>query len=250
MPIFFFKSALALLMFILIFIAMFTMFEIFGRSDKRYNIEKLKKIHKVNGIIFIVLFFVISYLCLDFIINTKTEPSVRAVFHGVFALAVLILLFLKSSFVRFYRQFYDKVQMIGIVVAILSFLMIGTSAGYYFLINKFSNDVNVGVIAEQKKEAFKESSKIVVRTDPESIAKGKDLFESKCYFCHEAYSNHYGVGPGHKGILKNPLLPVSKKPATPENVASQIRRPFKDMPAFTYLSDEEINNIIAFLNTL
>ncbi|OGW33393.1 MAG: hypothetical protein A2X59_00115 [Nitrospirae bacterium GWC2_42_7] len=90
----------------------------------------------------------------------------------------------------------------------------------------------------------------MTRTDPESIAKGRELYESKCYFCHEAYSNKPGVGPGHKGILKNPLFPVSKKPATPENAAIQIRRPFRDMPAFTYLSDDQINNIIAFLYTL
>ena len=69
-------------------------------------------------------------------------------------------------------------------------------------------------------------------------------------FCHDAYSNKREVGPGHKGILKNPLLPVSKKPATPENVANQIRNPYKDMPSFSYLLDEDVENIVAFLNTL
>jgi hypothetical protein len=58
------------------------------------------------------------------------------------------------------------------------------------------------------------------------------------------------VGPGHKDILKNPLLPVSKKPATPENAADQIRNPYKDMPSFSYLLDEDVENIVAFLNTL
>ena len=90
----------------------------------------------------------------------------------------------------------------------------------------------------------------MVRNDPESIAKGKELYESKCYFCHDAYSKKPGVGPGQKGILKNAFFPVSKKPATPENAAIQIRKPFRDMPAFTYLSDDQIKNIVAFLNTL
>ncbi|MEW6418126.1 MAG: cytochrome c [Nitrospirota bacterium] len=58
------------------------------------------------------------------------------------------------------------------------------------------------------------------------------------------------MGPGHKGILKNPLLPVSKKPATPENIVHQLKKPYKDMPSFSYLSDTEVQNIIAYLNTL
>ncbi|MDP3260579.1 MAG: cytochrome c [Thermodesulfovibrionales bacterium] len=102
------------------------------------------------------------------------------------------------------------------------------------------------------KESPKEVSKagIVLKTDPESIRKGKELYESKCYFCHDAYSTKREVGPGHKDILKNLLLPVSKKPATPENVANQIRNPYKDMPSFSYLLDEDVENIVAFLNTL
>jgi len=91
---------------------------------------------------------------------------------------------------------------------------------------------------------------MVIKTDQESINKGKELYESKCYFCHDAYSTKWGVGPGHKGILKNPLLPASGKPATPENIVNQLRNPYKDMPSFSYLSDEDIQNIIAFLNTL
>ncbi|MEW6109544.1 MAG: cytochrome c [Nitrospirota bacterium] len=39
-------------------------------------------------------------------------------------------------------------------------------------------------------------------------------------------------------------------PATAENIANQIRNPYKDMPSFSYLSDEDIQNLIAFLNTL
>lgn len=250
MPILFLKSLLSLLMLLLVFIATFTMFEIFGRADKKYSTEKLKKIHRANGYIFLVLFSVIAYLCLEFILKTKTEPSSRAAFHGVFALTVIILLFLKISFIRFYKQFYIRAQMIGIIMAVLSLLMIGTSAGYYLLITGFGTDMNVGKIAEHKKEAVQKSLGIAVRTDQESIAKGRELYESKCYFCHDAYSNKPGVGPGHKGILKTPLFPVSKKPATPENAAEQIRKPFKDMPAFAYLSDDEIQNIIAYLNTL
>ncbi|GBE37750.1 hypothetical protein BMS3Bbin08_00346 [bacterium BMS3Bbin08] len=52
-----------------------------------------------------------------------------------------------------------------------------------------------------------------------------------------------------KGILKKPRLPVSKKPATPENIANQLKKPYRRMPSFSYLADEQISNIIDFLNT-
>lgn len=252
MPVFFLKSVLSLVMLILIFIAIFTMFEVFGRTEKKYNIEKLKKIHRANGIIYFLLFLVIAYFCLEFILKTKAEPSARAAFHGVFALTVIVLLFFKVLFVEIYRQFYGKVQTIGLLTAFISFLMIGTSAGYYLLITKFGTDIKAGGIGKEKKEAVQVGAglSVSVRTDRESIAKGKELYETKCYFCHDAYSNKTEVGPGHKGILKNPLLPVSKKPATPENVTNQIRNPFMDMPAFKYFTDDEVQNIIAFLNTL
>jgi hypothetical protein len=91
---------------------------------------------------------------------------------------------------------------------------------------------------------------VVVKKDPESIKKGQERYESKCTFCHDPYSDRTTVGPGHKGLLKNPTLPISKRPATPENVAEHLRNPFKDMPSFAYLVDEEVLNLIAFMNTL
>ncbi len=243
MPIFLLKSLLSLILIFLTFIQIFTMFEIFGRADKKYNIEKLKNIHRLNGKLYFLLYIIIAYFCLDFIFKTKTEPSPRATFHGVFALAVIVLLFLKVSFIRIYRQLYGQVKTIGILIALLTFGMIGTSTGYYLLITKFGTEVLL------KKEIPKEA-KIIVKTDPESIKKGKEFYESKCSFCHEPKSTETTVGPGHKRIMKNPILPVSKKPATPENIIHQIRNPYRDMPSFSYLSDDDLRNIIAFLNTL
>lgn len=252
MPIFFFKSILSLFMILFALIAMFTMFEVFGRSEKRYNIEKLKKIHRANGIVYFLFFIFIAYFCMDFIFATKTEPSPRSTFHSIFSLTVIIFLGLKVSFVRLYRQYYGKVQTIGILIALLTFGMIGTSGAYYLMVTEFGTDQAViKKLGSKKQEARAiDANKIEVRTDAESIKRGKEMYESKCYFCHDAYSNKTEVGPGHKGILKNQLLPVSKKPATPENIRQQLKYPFDKMPAFDYLTEEEIASIIAFLRTL
>jgi len=57
-------------------------------------------------------------------------------------------------------------------------------------------------------------------------------------------------GPGHKGILKNPLLPACGKPATPGNIINQLRNPFRNMAPFSELPKNDVLNIIASFNTL
>ena len=249
MPIFLLKSLLSLLLLLLTFIQIFTMFEVFGRAEKKYNIDKLRNFHRLDGKLYFILYVLIAYFCLNFIYHTEAEPSPRATFHGVFALSVLVLLLLKVSFVRIYRQFYGYVKTIGILIALLTFGMIGTSAGYYLLITNFGTDILFKKAVEEKSGLAKDAM-IIVKTDLESIKKGRELYDSKCSFCHDPYGTEKIVGPGHKGILKNPFLPASKKPSTPENIANQIRNPYRDMPSFSYLSNKQISDIIAFLNTL
>jgi cytochrome c2 len=90
----------------------------------------------------------------------------------------------------------------------------------------------------------------IIRSDTENIARGKILFDAKCRFCHNAYNTETIAGPGLQGILKKPELPVSRRPATSDDVRSQLRQPFSRMPSFDYLTDKEVEDIIAFLNTL
>lgn len=249
------KSLLSLLLLFLTGFAMFTMFEVFGRADKRFNIENLKRLHKANGVIYLSVFAFVSYFCLRFIILSGSELTSRGTFHAVFAITILVLFGLKVAFIHFYRQFYGSVKTIGILIALITFGMVGTSGGYYLLVSKFGTDKAFDKLMQYKMERRSQSlntnaEKITVRTDPESIAKGKKIYESECTVCHYPNSTEWYFGPGHKGILKNPILPVSKKPATPENVANQLRNPFKDMPSFSYLSEEDVLNLIAYLNTL
>ncbi|MGE5254727.1 MAG: c-type cytochrome, partial [Planctomycetaceae bacterium] len=207
---------------------------------------KVKKIHRANGKIFILLFLLIAYFCIQFLWKTKAETSPRATIHAELALAVILLLSVKISFVRVYRQFYGQVKILGLIIALLALGMIGNSAGHYLLITRFGTDLPVKRAAEGKPESLK----VAVRTDPESIRKGKELYESKCSFCHDAYSDKAIVGPGHKGLLKKPTLPASQRPATAENVVEQLRNPYRYMPSFGYLAEEDVLNLIAFINTL
>lgn len=137
MPIELIKSILSSVMIAMAIIQMFVMFELFGRDPVRYNAATLKRIHRINGSLYILLYFIIAYFCLGYIISTKSEPTARVAFHAVFALSLIILLFIKITFIRLYRQFYDKALTLGPLIAFFSFLMIATSGGFYLLVTLF-----------------------------------------------------------------------------------------------------------------
>jgi hypothetical protein len=242
-----------MIMVLSVFVNVFTMFEVFGRGEKRYDVSTLKKVHRINGLIFVSIYLFITYFCLRSIVNGQLELSPRAAFHGVLALAVIFLLAFKILFIEIYRQFYSKVLAIGPVIALMALGMIGTSGGYYLLVTRFHTDKTFDEIREYKDKgtsAEVEAKGVKVKTDPESIEKGQKLFNAKCSSCHDAHSTNAMIGPGLKGVLKNQTLPISRRPATPENVRHQLLQPFGKMPPFDSLSEEEVSDIIAYLNTL
>jgi len=246
MPIFLIKSFLSIAVAVSALVAVFTMYEALGRDGSRFSPERLKKLHRLNGLIYLLLFAVIAYFCLSHLAVTKSEPSPRGALHGVLSLAVLAVLALKVLTLRFYRRFYSHARVYGIVAALLTAGMVGTSGGYYLLVHGFAP----APAAEPGGKSALLIPAPALRTDRASISKGKGLYEEKCTPCHDPESNETIVGPGHKGILKNPRLPASGRPATPANIARQLRNPYSDMPSFGYLTDEEVEYLIAYLNTL
>jgi cytochrome c2 len=255
--IFFIKSLLSLLLLLLTGLSMYTMFEIFGRGPSVASAGHLKKLHKASGYVFVLLFVLVSYLCIGFMMASKAELSPRAALHVVLAYSLIALFFLKVLFVRVYRQFYAHARTIGIVMGVMSFVLVGITGGYYLAVSGFGKDRSVD------KSAYYElkgpllhvvgtgmPGPAAIRTDRLSIGRGKTLFLSRCASCHDALSTNTIVGPGLKGLLKNPALPVSKHPATAESLRFQLRQPMGRMPSFAYLSEDEMNDLIAYLNTL
>ena len=79
--------------------------------------------------------------------------------------------------------------------------------------------------------------------------KGKDVFE-QCGVCHNADSTEKKMGPGLKGLFSREKLGNGKKP-TEANVRAQVDEGGKGMPAYKdMLTDEEKDNLIAYLKTL
>jgi mono/diheme cytochrome c family protein len=88
-------------------------------------------------------------------------------------------------------------------------------------------------------------------TDMVGVQKGAQLFSEQCVYCHASKSKETRIGPGLKGILKDPILPSSKASATTENIIKQLKTPYKMMPSFKEkLSEDQILELLEYLKTL
>ena len=88
------------------------------------------------------------------------------------------------------------------------------------------------------------------RPDAGPVSQGAGLFSQKCSACHRTDSNETLIGPGLKGLFFLERLPVSGRPVTPDTVESQIRTPYRDMPAFSDLTAGQIDALVAYIQSL
>ncbi len=80
--------------------------------------------------------------------------------------------------------------------------------------------------------------------------KGKTVFGQQCAMCHNADSTEKKLGPGLKGLFKRDKLTNGKK-VNEQNVRAQIDNGGNGMPAYKdLLSEEERNDVLAYLKTL
>jgi cytochrome c len=79
--------------------------------------------------------------------------------------------------------------------------------------------------------------------------KGKEVFQ-QCAVCHNADSTDKKMGPGLKGLFSREKMNNGKKP-TDENVLEKINEGGNGMPAYKeMLSDDEKDDLMAYLKTL
>jgi mono/diheme cytochrome c family protein len=158
-------------------------------------------------------------------------------------LGLIGVLIVKILIVRFYRGLMRFVPPLGVTAFILAFVVFFTSAGYYFLRETSEHGAAGSVAAQTAAQAAMPD----LEGDP---ARGEGVFAANCASCHAAGSEDWRIGPGLKGILTKKTLPESGRPATVENVWSQIVSPVGTMPAFTSFSDDEIADLLAYIKTL
>ena len=93
------------------------------------------------------------------------------------------------------------------------------------------------------------ATKVMVSAGKADAAKGKEVFE-QCAVCHNADSDEKKMGPGLKGLFKKDKMTNGKKP-TEATVRARVDEGGQGMPAYKdMLSDQEKDDLIAYLKTL
>ncbi len=218
--------------------AALSMFTLMGRQNRKMKPSLLKILHKINGYIFLLLLLVISYFCIKYVAGIGDRLPPRAISHIILALFLLIIFFIKILIVRFFKQFLKFVPVLGMIVLSLAFVVTATSAGFYLLRSANSSSSNV------------ENSILSTNSIEDSAEKGEVLFQNKCSSCHYADKEDTLIGPGLKELLKNEKLPHSGRPATIENVRSQLINPVSFMPSFKDLPEQDLADLLAYLGII
>jgi hypothetical protein len=218
--------------------AVTSMLTIMGKQEKKMPAPKLRKIHRGAGLVFFVLMLVNAFLGFRFWVISGDALSTRAVLHAVLAIALVIILFLKVAIVKVYKNLLRYAPTLGMIVFSLAFVVFVVSGGYFSARSLISTQKEPG-------------QKIISAPGPLGRAEiGAELYMEKCGSCHYADKEEALFGPGLANLLKNETLPVSGRPATMENVRSQILAPFRSMPAFTDFTEQELADLLAYLRTL
>ncbi len=229
------KSVVALFFLGFGLLAVICMLTLMGKAERKIGATFLRRLHKIAGAVFGITYLVIAYFCLHYVKMLGDGMSTRAVFHGVLAVALFAVLAFKLSIVQFYKQFLRYVPGLGMTAFSLALGVFLTSAGYFFL------------VSDQNTQAEKRSVEEGVSAQ---VRRGEVLFSDKCSFCHWADRTESKLGPGLKGVLKQEALPASGRPATPESVRQQLVNPYRSMPSFSSLSNQEIDDLLAYIGTL
>ena len=218
--------------------ATLTMLILMGRAEKKTRPTTLRKLHKFFGFIFFLLLLVLAFMGLRYWASVGDDISMRAVMHGILALALFIVFFTKIAIVQFFKQFLKMVPTLGLIVFCLSFVVFVISGKFYILRGYYSSPA--GEIVETST-----NTQIQGRT-----GEGNNIYDSKCLPCHSPDTEERKIGPSLMGLLKKDSLPHTGNPATVENIKKQLIRPALTMPAFKDFTEQEVADIIAYLKTL
>jgi mono/diheme cytochrome c family protein len=207
-----------------------------GRTEKKASPAALRRIHRTAGYLFLLLLLGLSVLGMDIFVDSGQALSTRAVLHAFLALFLLFIVLLKIGLVRFFKSFLRMVPALGLAILVLSLVVFSVSAGYFLL----------GGLPSSKPA----SAASPAQRPPTAAGRGSLLFTQRCASCHFSDKEEVKVGPGLKGLFKKVLLPASGRPATRENIRRQFTHPYRSMPVFGSLSEQEIADLIAYLRTI
>ena len=213
-------------------IALISALELLGKQEKRFGSKVLRTVHRINGYLFTVLLFVISYYCLKMMRGAGAELSPRGALHGLLVIATFLFFGLKILILRGYRKYYAMVVPLGISLVFLTVASVATSAGYYFAVQ------------------WGRAQSSGLETQDTLVITGAKIFQEKCSDCHFVDRIDTKLGPSLKGLSKQNTLPSSRLPLTKANLQKILEEPFGTMPAFPELSEKDVEALLAYLRQI
>jgi len=149
---------------------------------------------------------------------------------------------------RYYKLSISRRQRI-LIVSVVVFL--GASLGGRLLASTVS--AQTGAQADSKAAQKSEASTPLPDVEGDA-AKGKEIFQESCSLCHET-SSKFKLGPGMQGISqKGPHALTDGTEVADESSATLRKQIVKGAgtmpPAGAAFSDQQVNDLIAYLRTL
>src|SRR5580698_2360256 len=85
--------------------------------------------HRIGGYLFIALFCVMGYFMLARLGDAGGSAPPSTMIHLTLAMVLSPLIFVKVLVARYYKSYYSLLMPIGLVIFVLSFVLIGITAG-------------------------------------------------------------------------------------------------------------------------
>ena len=85
--------------------------------------------HRVGGYLFIALFCVMGYFMLARLGDAGGSPPPATMLHITLAMVLSPLIFVKILVARYYKSYHSFLTPIGLTIFVLSFVLIGITAG-------------------------------------------------------------------------------------------------------------------------
>src|ERR1700730_1693825 len=92
--------------------------------------DRLIAAHRIGGDLFIAPFFLVGYFMLSPLGDVGCAPP-GIMIHLTLAMVLSPLLFVKVLIARYYKSYWSLLMPVGLVIFVLSFVLIGITAGQY-----------------------------------------------------------------------------------------------------------------------
>ncbi len=215
-----------------------SMLTLLGRAEHSMQAGTLKAVHRTAGYVFAVTLAALAVMGAGILSAAGDTLPVRGVLHWVLGSLLVLVAALKIVLVKYYKKLLKFAPALGLTVLVLALLVAAVSAGFVLVTGeverKLSGEEIAGDAAPERRG---------------DAAAGGETFRSNCTICHRTDSD---VGPaGFVGLFEREALVSSGLPVTRENIRAQILNPVGRMPSFkARLSESEITNVVAFLETI